>query len=200
MSKSLDPDPVGAPICIGASSFRKTWTAFGRKYHQKQSIKYKTRRRAPGITTLHQSGFTRCSTILSRANKAPHSRICSLEYIRPDCESPARPDTFRKCRTICNLTTGQKYVKSRQKLFWGAFHTPCGCCAKHRKAAKNALNWVLFVFQEMRRGQGKKGDSDTLSSRPNVGKSSISLFCAPKSGYEMAVGGYGDDNSLVRPA
>jgi hypothetical protein len=58
------------------------------------------------------------------ANKAPHYRICSLEYFRPDCESPARSHTFRECRTICNLTIRLKYVKWGQTLFFGAFHTP----------------------------------------------------------------------------
>jgi len=47
-----------------------------------------------------------------------------LEYFRPDCESPARSHTFRKCRTICNLTIRLKYVKWGQTLFFGAFHTP----------------------------------------------------------------------------
>ena len=34
-----------------------------------------------------------------------------MDHFRPDCESPARSDTFGKPRTICNLTTPLKYVK-----------------------------------------------------------------------------------------
>ena len=47
-----------------------------------------------------------------------------MEYFRPDCESPARPHTFRECRTICNLTIRRKYVKWGQTLFFAAFHIP----------------------------------------------------------------------------
>jgi hypothetical protein len=71
-----------------------------------------------------RSDSARCSTFLSRANKAPHYRICTLEYFRPDCESPARPGSFGKCRTICNHTITSIDVKRRTTLFFGAFHTP----------------------------------------------------------------------------
>ena len=47
-----------------------------------------------------------------------------MDYFRPDCESPARPDTFREHRAICNLTKHRGYVKSPGRLFFLAFHTP----------------------------------------------------------------------------
>jgi hypothetical protein len=66
--------------------------------------------------------------------------VCSLEYFRPDCESPAQPDTFRKCRTICNLTTARKYVKSLTKLFSLAFHTPVEAVNNAMKAPVSGLS------------------------------------------------------------
>jgi len=47
-----------------------------------------------------------------------------LDYFRPDCESPARFDTFGKPRTICNHTITSVDVKRYAKDFLGAFHTP----------------------------------------------------------------------------
>lgn len=67
--------------------------------------------------SLVRSDSARCSTFLSRANKAPHYRICTLEYFRPDCESPARLGSFGKCRTICNHTITSVDVKHGSTLF-----------------------------------------------------------------------------------
>jgi hypothetical protein len=47
-----------------------------------------------------------------------------LDYFRPDCESPARPDTFRERRAICNLTKHTNYVKALKKTFFLTIHTP----------------------------------------------------------------------------
>ena len=47
------------------------------------------------------------------------------------------PTLLRKSRTICNLTTTPKYVKSCTKLFSKPFHTPVEAV----KNAKNAL-WL----------------------------------------------------------
>jgi hypothetical protein len=65
--------------------------------------------------------------------------VCSLEYFRPDCESPAQPDTFRECRTICNLTTPSHYVKSSTELFSSAFHTPVEAVKIPRKPLISAF-------------------------------------------------------------
>lgn len=94
------------------------------RYPQKRSHKKQKTGAERRAQSLMRSDSARCSTFLSRANKAPHYRICTLEYFRPDCESPARPGSFGKCRTICNHTITSVDVKRRTTLFFGAFHTP----------------------------------------------------------------------------
>jgi len=124
--------PSGAPTLAEAPSFRRAGDPL--RLPQKDPIKYETRRRAPGTTTV-PGGSARCSTFLPCANKAPHYRICSLDHFRPDCESPARFDTFRKGRTICNLTPTIGYVKQPAEDFSPTFHTLW-------KLRKNAFSWA----------------------------------------------------------
>ena len=61
-----------------------------------------------------------------------------MDYFRPDCESPARFDTFGKSRTICNHTITSVDVKRHAKVFLGPFHTPV-------EAVKNRANAQIFA-------------------------------------------------------
>ena len=48
----------------------------------------------------------------------------TLDHFRPDCESPARSDTFGEGRTIGNCTTSLLYVKHFKRNFFAPFHIP----------------------------------------------------------------------------
>jgi hypothetical protein len=70
-----------------------------------------------------------------------------LDYFRPDCESPAQSDTFRKRRTICNLTPTLRYVKCLAKFFRGTFHNPVQVCAKAYLRAQQELDKSIYLRQ-----------------------------------------------------
>jgi len=94
LSKSLVPDSLGGLDLRRSILLAEDRAIFSNDCRQKRPIKYKTRveRRAQPPCVLAAS--REAQLVLTRANKAPHYRICSLDYFRPDCESPARPDTL----------------------------------------------------------------------------------------------------------
>jgi hypothetical protein len=138
LSKNFIPDSLRASGLTGGPSVGGP-EPFSVISHKKEPIKYETRRRAPGTIT-HMSDSARCSTFLACANKAPHYRICTLDYFRPDCESPARFDTLDKPRTIWYLTIITGYVKALQLTFSCAFPHPCGSCA-NRSLHSFTVRW-----------------------------------------------------------
>ena len=130
LSKIVSPDPIRGPDfrrgVLLSEDLGCSWLTTAKKL----PVKYKTRRQAPGTATFDQWLYAMLNMFLTCANKAPHYRICSLDYFRPDCESlPLHgPVLLRKPRTICNLTIATKYVKSFTKLFCSPYPHPCGCC------------------------------------------------------------------------
>jgi hypothetical protein len=133
LSKNLVPDSLGGFDLRRSILLAEDRAIFSNNCRQKRPIKYKTRRRAPGLAAIVLAASREAQLVLSRANKAPHYRICSLEYFRPDCEFPALhdPTLFREHRAICNLTKALKYVKSPPNLFFLPFHTPVEPVGNH---------------------------------------------------------------------
>ncbi len=145
------PDPIRGPDLVGTPSFRRALYGLSlATYCQKSSHKIRNPASSAGHSRLVLAASREAQHELPCANKAPHYRICSLEYFRPDCESPARSHTFRKCRTICNLTIRRKYVKWVKTLFFGAFHTPVD-------TVQNAKSPATTGFYHHPRYSAKKG-------------------------------------------
>jgi hypothetical protein len=150
LSKNLVPDSLGGLDLRRGALLAEDRAIFSNNCRQKRPIKYKTRRRAPGIAAMCLAASREAQLVLSRANKAPHYRICSLDYFRPDCESPARPGTFRMHRAICYLTKRQKYVKAFAKHFSLAFHTPVEAVGNHAPPAISSVpsrKFLAFFFR-----------------------------------------------------
>lgn len=131
LSKNLVPDSLGGFDLRRGVLLAEDRAIFSNDCRQKRPLKYKTRRRAPGIAAMCLAASREAQLVLSRANKAPHYRICSLDYFRPDCESPARPGTFRMHRAICYLTKQREYVKPFTRHFSLTFHTPVEAVGNH---------------------------------------------------------------------
>lgn len=161
------PDPIRGPDLVGTPSFRRALYGLSlATYRQKRPHKIRNPASSAGHSRLVLAASREAQHELPCANKAPHYRICSLEYFRPDCESPARPDTFRKCRTICNLTIRRKYVKWVKTLFLGASHTPCGHCAKREIPSNNGPSPPPALLKEKGSRHSSRGPSFFTRTTP----------------------------------
>ena len=141
------PDPIRGPDLVGTPSFRRALYGLSLATPPKSPHKIRNPASSAGHSRLVLAASREAQHELPCANKAPHYRICSLEYFRPDCESPARSHTFRKCRTICNLTIRRKYVKWVKTLFFGAFHTPVDT-VQNANSSNNGLSPPSALLKE----------------------------------------------------
>ena len=62
LSKSFVPDPFGGPDSHRGILLAEDRAIFSNDCRQKPPLKYKTRRRAPGLAASYSSGFARSST------------------------------------------------------------------------------------------------------------------------------------------
>jgi hypothetical protein len=108
LSKSVFPESFRG-LDFEAPSFWEGWTIFATAKNGPKNKKPGVERRAqPPVSWWLRAKLDK---MLPCARKAPHYRICTWEYFRPDCESPARPAAFWKPRTISNTTTAFLNVK-----------------------------------------------------------------------------------------
>ena len=115
LSKSLVPDSLGGLDLRRSILLAEDRAIFSNDCRPKRPIKPGVERRAQPPCVLAAS--REAQLVLTRANKAPHYRICSLDYFRPDCESPARPDTLGSTEPFVILPNSGNMSSLSQNIF-----------------------------------------------------------------------------------